>query len=860
MEKPFAAYEGDEPYVFVCYAHDDSSLVYPEIKWLQDQDINVWYDEGISPGAEFPDELGRAILGASLILFYVSPASIASRHCRDEVYFGLDRNTPILALHLSKSEMPAGLALTTGTSQAILRYEMRVPVYRQKLLDSIARLSEFSANSITISGDYPLSDRLALIKRLVVPLVSTTVVGIVVLGYVGMRYLDRQADIRWVRDEAIPQIERLMEDRWKDFTDPYAIAVEAEKILPDDPDLAEIFAKTSLLINVDTDPQGAEVYIKNYRKIEENWQHLGSTPIHNVRLPVGVFRWKVEKDGYDLVRAAHSTWDLSLSGDELLIPNDFARKLDRLEDIPNGMVRVAGAQTPLGKVADFFIDRNEITNAEFQKFIDIGGYRNPAYWQHEFVEYGQALTWEEGINGFVDRSGRPGPSTWLGGTYPDGKANHPVSGVSWYEAAAYAEFVGRSLPSGTHWGLARGDDSTLIQYPQLGGLAIFTPYSNFGRSGTVAVGSLPGYTAFGANDLAGNVREWCYNLTSQGRLVRGGSYDDNPYRFAELAQAPPMFRKDGYGFRTISLPDGNRLPESVFAEAPINPLRSSNWEEFVSDEVYDVFLRQFDYDQTPLNIHLESRDETSELWILERFSIDTAYGERMIVNLFLPTNAEPPYQTVVYFPGSGSLFQGSSENIDLYYEYPVFLSFLVKTGRAVVYPVYQGTFERSDELLIPLHMGSSTNTYTEYLVQLVQDFRRSMDYLETRVDIDKEKIAYYGMSWGGLLGGIIPAVEKRIDNAVVLAGGLSTAGRPESRSQHYAPHITVPFLMLVGRYDSILGYEASAKPLFDLVGTVPEHKVMKVYDTDHIPPKREFVTEILSWLDRYFGPVTVTAP
>ena len=66
--------------------------------------------------------------------------------------------------------------------------------------------------------------------------------------------------------------------------------------------------------------------------------------------------------------------------------------------------------------------------------------------------------------------------------------------------------------------------------------------------------------------------------------------------------------------------------------------------------------------------------------------------------------------------------------------------------------------------------------------------------------------------------------------------------------------------MLVGRYDSLLGYEASAKPLFDLVGTVPEHKVMKVYDTDHIPPKREFVTEILSWLDRYFGPVMVTAP
>ena len=73
MDKPFSAYEGEDPYVFVCYAHDDSRVVYPEVQWLHDQGINVWYDQGISPGAEVPDELGQAILGASLILFYVSP-------------------------------------------------------------------------------------------------------------------------------------------------------------------------------------------------------------------------------------------------------------------------------------------------------------------------------------------------------------------------------------------------------------------------------------------------------------------------------------------------------------------------------------------------------------------------------------------------------------------------------------------------------------------------------------------------------------------------------------------------------------------------------------------------------------------
>ncbi len=62
--------------MFICYAHDDKKIVYPEILWLRDQGINLWYDEGISAGAEFPEKLGSAILGANLVLFYVSPRSV----------------------------------------------------------------------------------------------------------------------------------------------------------------------------------------------------------------------------------------------------------------------------------------------------------------------------------------------------------------------------------------------------------------------------------------------------------------------------------------------------------------------------------------------------------------------------------------------------------------------------------------------------------------------------------------------------------------------------------------------------------------------------------------------------------------
>jgi hypothetical protein len=105
LDRPFPAYDGDDSYVFVCYAHDDAKIVYPEIRWLREQGVNIWYDEGISPGAEFPERLGKAILGASLVLFYVSPTSVNSRHCRDEVYFGIDRTTPILAIHIAETEI-----------------------------------------------------------------------------------------------------------------------------------------------------------------------------------------------------------------------------------------------------------------------------------------------------------------------------------------------------------------------------------------------------------------------------------------------------------------------------------------------------------------------------------------------------------------------------------------------------------------------------------------------------------------------------------------------------------------------------------------------------------------------------------
>ena len=95
---------------------------------------------------------------------------------------------------------------------------------------------------------------------------------------------------------------------------------------------------------------------------------------------------------------------------------------------------------PLG---DYWIDKYEVTNAEFKRFLDQGGYRKPEYWKHEFRKDGRVLSWAEAMALFQDKTGRPGPATWVQGEYPRGQDDFPVTGVSWYEAAAYAEFSGK---------------------------------------------------------------------------------------------------------------------------------------------------------------------------------------------------------------------------------------------------------------------------------------------------------------------------------------------------------------------------------------------------------------------------------
>ena len=152
---PFPAYEGDEPYVFVCYSHDDREQVYRELNRLRSAGINVWYDEGISIGSEWTDEIATAVANCSHFLYFVSRKSVDSGYCLDEVNLARNDNKQLVPVHLERTDLPRSLQLITGRFQHLLKYSIPEAEYARKLL---ATLGSYASNQ-------PSRDWKRLLKR-----------------------------------------------------------------------------------------------------------------------------------------------------------------------------------------------------------------------------------------------------------------------------------------------------------------------------------------------------------------------------------------------------------------------------------------------------------------------------------------------------------------------------------------------------------------------------------------------------------------------------------------------------------------------------------------------------------------------
>jgi dienelactone hydrolase len=408
--------------------------------------------------------------------------------------------------------------------------------------------------------------------------------------------------------------------------------------------------------------------------------------------------------------------------------------------------------------------------------------------------------------------------------------------VSWYEAAAYAAFAGKALPSAYHWSRAAGARGGFTE-----NFSEILNVSNFGGKGPAPVGSYRGVSAAGTYDMAGNAKEWTASAVDDKRMILGGGFNEPSYMFNDLDAQQPFERRAAYGFRCVKY----ITPPAVDTTRPIViAARNLAGEAPVSDAVFELIRNQYRYDTTPLGATVESTEEAAA-WRKETVSFDAAYGnERVRAYLFLPKNASPPYQTIVFFPPGDAPMLRSSRDLRL-----SGIDFLMKSGRAVLFPIYKGTYERG-----PVAVTGAA-AWRDLTVQRSRDLGRAVDYLTTRPDVDVARIGYYGMSLGAWLGVVFTAIEPRFGASVLLSGGMTPTRRlPEYDLLNFAPRVKVPTLMVNGRDDFAFPLETAQRPLFRLLGA--EHKHHALFEGGHIPLLlHPMIREILDWLDRHLGPV-----
>jgi dienelactone hydrolase len=142
----------------------------------------------------------------------------------------------------------------------------------------------------------------------------------------------------------------------------------------------------------------------------------------------------------------------------------------------------------------------------------------------------------------------------------------------------------------------------------------------------------------------------------------------------------------------------------------------------------------------------------------------------------------------------------------------------------------------------------------DWTLQYIKDVRRTLDYLETRSDIDPGKLGFYGYSWGARIGAIVGGVEERFRVLILAHGGLpAEPSDPAADELNFLPRVKVPVVMINGRYDHVFPVELSQKPFFERLGTPPGDKTSLLLAGGHSSPRNELIQAVLAGLDRYLG-------
>ncbi len=701
---------------------------------------------------------------------------------------------------------------------------------------------------------------LRIFRRLLRRPTGVAAIVVLLLAIIGaMVYLpslrsnQTEARVRWARD-VVPEVQEHI--RAGEFDQAYKLATEADEYI-DDMLLDQLIAESSGDLSFETNEPGARVSYKPYSAPESDWRPVGATPIASLRLPVGIYRWRVELDGYEpreFVRPVYPVGKSILAGIDSAV---YDLSLVPISPDTEGMAFVEASPffpsiTGIGllqfDIDAFFIDVTEVTNAAYREFVEAGGYTDPAYWNEAFALAGVSVPFEDAMKRFVDNTGRPGPAAWVIGDIPSGKERFPVQGVSWFEAMAYARFRGKMLPTVYHWARAA--------FPVIeGGIQVLTPqmiaYSNLEGDGPIPVASTPDMSAAGAYNMAGNVREWCLNQLGDKRFAMGGKWDEPQYVLFNAIPIDPWDRSEGNGFRCMRMPEGARVQEEFLK--PLGQYAFEANRNRYTKEALQATLGVFSAgSRSDFMAKVESSDTGHRHFDQENLTIagPGTINSQLPIIIQKPKTGAGPWPAVIFQSGIDSLYLDDPD--DGLVEWS---QFIPQSDRILVRPILTGMYFRND--------GNSTRLFAEpesrgaLIRTWIQELNQTVAYLKTRPDVDPHAISYYGISLGAVLGVMFGASNDDVHALVLALGGLPALDEAGIKGvaplvEEYAALVEQPTLMINGRFDFLFPMEESQKPLFSHLATDPAHKKLELFDVGHsMPTQADTIRVTLDWLDRY---------
>ena len=652
----------------------------------------------------------------------------------------------------------------------------------------------------------------------------------------------------WVNNFMLPQVKNFLEK--DDNVAAWLTASRINSFAPFFSTMSEDNDNISALVNLQIQQDDVNVSWKAYGE-ENEWRFLGKSPLPSIRLPRGILQFKLDKEGYETTFFSSSNPSLKLNN----FPIDMGWNVDPINlqvegSIPKGMIYIPGGNfipALTGSGVDqvylhpFYIDKFEVTNKEFKEFVDAGGYKNPQYWvEMDFIRDGVSLTLEEAQELMTDTTGMMGPAGWEVGTYIQGTEDKPVTGVSWYEALAYARYKGNILPPMFHWAKAAFPPDEIISpiSPKL------LKTSNFSKEDISIVGQ--GEGAYGTFDMAGNAKEWVWNIFGGRGLTLGGAFDEPTYLASQTAPEARMNRSLKNGFRTARLinpRDLNPFGDPIETQAP----KDLSFYKPMSDEVFNVYSRSFQVSSTNPKFEEVYIDDSHPVWIKERIKLEVGYNnESMDVLIFRPKNSFGLSAPIIVHPGAN--YYTTPPEIDDINPGEFSLDFLIKSGKTLIWPAWKGSLNR-----MPENVASNEDTLRRFrnqFVAWVNDTDKTLDYLETRNDIDTDNIFYLGMSYGALFNTHTLLFENRYKGAILYVGGSFPTYPPLADGINHLPRIKTPFLMLNGEQDYLVP-KSAANFFYQFTGTPTEDKKIIFYDSGHWPlPRNQMIKETLSFIDK----------